>query len=113
MNGAGQQSLWYEAHASSKVSEQFPPFTELERVDEELHVLSLNYHASTATAQIQHNGPQYKQGIIQQACEVSFLWKREKKYSQIKYFSMCGAQETGEENNHIFLLVRVDVFTYL
>jgi len=46
---------------------------ELERADEELHVLSLNYHASKATTWIQHNGVLCELGHIQQAHKASFL----------------------------------------
>lgn len=54
------------------MSEQFPS-AGLESVDEELHVHSLNDHASAAAAQFQHNGPQHKLAYTQQAWEGSFL----------------------------------------
>lgn len=48
------------------------------RADEEPHVLSLNYHAPTATTQIWHKRLQCMLGNIQQAFQGSFLGKREK-----------------------------------
>lgn len=59
----------------------------MERVDEELHVLSLNDHASTATTQILHNGSHCELGSFHRGCGGSWKGRGKDLHSGPQYSS--------------------------